>query len=309
MTNRRPILITGMPRSGSNLLGWCLASSGQVRTLNEVCRPAPTPPGAYVDWPIPTRYTALPGEGEAEIRRALAPLVELRPPWWNLPKIRDLAGLRQWARFSGALTVSRARGHRLLLKDTAACALAGWFADEFHAQVAVIVRHPAGLAAGFKRMGWTFHGEHVLAQPDLEPILAPIWDRLAAASEAELDPVDSAGLLWSTLLLLLLPQLAAHQDWELIEYEDLAQHPWATISGLASAFDLPTSAEMEDTVRSLTEGEDIELARGAKKNRPHRDSRAAAHSWRARLDPDEIARVRMATASTMDQWPGKPLVW
>jgi hypothetical protein len=293
---RRPILVTGMPRSGTTWVGRVLCAGGGSGYINEPFNLA-TSPGTF-RIPVDHWYPYITEENED---RVLPPLLQALA--FRYPLARELRGcrnrndlihtLKSWGGFV------RNRGRRPLVKEPHAVFSAEWFAHRLGSDVVVVVRRPAAVVSSWKRLEWSFDFSHLLHQHRL------IDDRLArfrAEMEAALDPsrdlVDRVALLWRVIydevreLQQRLPRITV------VRHEDLSQSPHDEYARLYEALGLPFTAEAKAAVADSSSSENPEETRVETPHETRIDSRANLESWRGRLSDDEISRIRVATAET-----------
>jgi len=85
-------------------------------------------------------------------------------------------------------------------------------------------------------------------------------------------------------------------EFIIVRQEDLSLEPVENFRMLYDRLGLVFTRQVEKLIRSSSSSENpIEPARG-KTHSTRLDSRAAAHSWKARLAADEIRRIRDITA-------------
>ncbi len=258
-----PILVTGLPRSGSSWVGQALSQAPGVRYRYESLNP---------DW-VPAlrghmghfRYQR-PGTVGGERLQAAAE--------------RALSG-RQSARqllrsvyrgYAGAAL--RPRG-RLVLKDPTACLLAAWLQTREPLCVAILVRHPCGFAASVQTLEWPLRLQRLLEQKrlvddHLEPWL-PLLRRCLG------DPWAALGGLWAAVHHVLRRQAGAH--WLTLSYEAFCLHPEAAFRNMS-----------RDLGLTLTPPS----ARQGHRNDPgstRKDSRRMATAWRERMSDEQVAAV------------------
>jgi hypothetical protein len=240
------------------------------------------------------RYVTEENEGPyvEPLRRTLEFRYALRR---QLPALRSARDVARTARDFASFAASRARRSRPLLKDPIAVFSSEWLARRFDAQPIVLIRHPAAFASSLKRLGWTHDFRGLLDQPLLlRDHLAPFADELREFAEREHDGIDQAILLWRLVYHVVATFRERHPDWTFVRHEDLARDP---VRGFESLF-ATLGIETDDRIRraiaghsaagnptELREAHDVRL-----------DSAASIGSWRRRLTPDEVARIRAGTA-------------
>lgn len=303
---RRPILVTGVPRSGTSWVGKMLDASGAVVYINEPLNDR-HPPGrspGILAAPVRHRFQYITGANELPFLGAFNETLRLRyHVLAELSENRSPRDLARMAKYWNGFVRGRVRGRRPLLDDPFAVFSTEWFSRRLDCQVVVVVRHPAAVAASRKRLGWRTDFRHLLNQPLLlEEWLHP-FEREMHALLRKPDWLHESALLW---------RMAYHVVGELqerlhgihvVRHEDLSFDPLTGYTELYAALELPLTdrtrrvIERSSTSGSHDAGHSWSLSvRGASKTgfRPL-DSRAHAVEWKASLAGDEISRIYART--------------
>jgi|tagenome__1003787_1003787.scaffolds.fasta_scaffold20817846_2 hypothetical protein len=301
----RPILITGSHRSGTTWVGRTLAAGGTLGYIDEPFSVLHRPgilSARFDDWfPYVTN-----GDGAV-----LRPHVErmLRFRYDHAAELRAIRGPRDAGRMARDAARFRSYGRRALrplVKDPIALLAAGWLAKEFDMQVVVMIRHPAAFAGSLKRMGWTHPFSDFQHQPALMAgPLAAYRDRVDRFAAQDQDVVDQAALLWAMLHDVIDGYRHRHPDWLFVRHEDLSREPQQRFADLCLRLDVPFDGGVAEYLDSHTGGGNPAEAASGKAHELRRDSRANVDNWRARLTPDEVKRVREATAGVAERFYGE----
>jgi hypothetical protein len=195
--DRRPILVTGMPRSGTTWVARMLCASGRAGYINEPFNLA-TSPGTF-RVPVDNWYPYVTEESERQVLPELSRALEFRYPLGRelrscRTRIDLLHTLKMWQSFV------RSRGRRPLVKEPHAVFAAEWFARRLGSIVVVTVRHPAAVVSSWKRLEWSFDFEHLLRQQALvRERLRSFEGEMEAALAPSNDLVDRVALLWRVI--------------------------------------------------------------------------------------------------------------
>jgi hypothetical protein len=291
---QRPILVTGAHRSGTTWVGTMLALSPRIGHIHEPFSPI-TPPGvSSAPFDRFFRYVTEENEGPyvEPLRRTLEFRYALGP---QLRAIRSPRDAGRSARDLASFTVSRMRRSRPLLKDPIAVFSSEWLASRFDAQPIVLIRHPAAFASSLVRLGWTQDFGKLLDQPLLvRDHLGRFEDELRDFAAQERDVVAQAILLWRLIYSTVATFRERHPDWTFVRHEDLSLDP---VSGFDALF-ATLGVEVDDGVRRAiarhsAEGNPTELR---EKHDVRLDSAASIRSWRLRLAPEDVERIRAGVA-------------
>ncbi|MCB0764072.1 MAG: sulfotransferase [Flavobacteriales bacterium] len=285
------VLITGSHRSGSTWVGRVMSRSNRLLYIREpfhlehdpgICK------ARFRHW-----FTYITGENEDGYVNALRDMVEMRYSWWRA-FLHDPAPARWRDKARRYLVHRQARkqGVMPLVKDPLALFSTEWLADPLGLRPIVLIRHPAAFAGSLKGKNWTHPFSHFLEQPLLmRDHLAPYEAEIRAFAEREHDIIDQAGLLWKLIHHMVAGYRARHPEWAFVRHEDLSNDPLEGFSKLFQHVGVPFGEvekqavlDYSDNARKGPEGYVHEQLR--------RDSAANVHSWRTRLEPSEIYRLR-----------------
>ncbi|WP_424536329.1 sulfotransferase [Sphaerisporangium viridialbum] len=329
--NRGPILVTGLPRSGTSWAGKMLAAGGEVVYVNEPLNPQ-RPPGrspGVLNATVGHRFQYICEDNEGPWLRAFADTVTLRYRYAaELRRNRSPGDLARLAKNASAFTLGRLRGRRALLDDPFALFSAGWFAERLGCRVVLLVRDPVSFAASWQRLGWTVYFHELLEQPLLvrdHPSVEALRPLIGSQ-----DRLAKAATLWRVARSVAEALAERHPSIRLARYEQLATDPVTGYRDLYEWCGLTWSASAERRIeQACTAGDGRTDAipadgrtnadpaddsngdgppRGARDGgfawsglsrtayRPM-DSRRALDRYRDHLTPEEITRIRRLTHS------------
>ena len=309
-----PILVTGIPRSGTSWVGRVLCASGRLTYVNEPLNPL-HPPGqspGVLRAPVRHRYQYITEDDDSEYLQAFQDTIRLRyHPLAELARNRRPYDLLRLAKYWSSFTVGRLLGRRALLDDPFAALSVAWFARRLGCQVAVVVRHPAAIVASRKRMGWKpFRFQNLLAQPSLVRDWLEPFDQEMRAADRRGDLLESTSLLWRIIYHVGAESAERVPGILTVRYEDLASDPLRHFQALTGALDVPFTAAVRRFVIRSTTGRSRErsfswsLGQGTIGKSAYRplDSRANAWRWRTELSDEEVERVSELTAGVADRF-------
>jgi hypothetical protein len=221
----------------------------------------------------------------------------------QLPTIRSPRALARTGVDLFAFTTSRVRRARPLLKDPIALFSSEWLASRFGAQVLVLVRHPAAFASSLVRLGWTHDFGSFLEQPLLlRDHLGAFEDEIRDFATRERDEVDQAILLWRLVYSTVGTFRERHPDWLFVRHEDLSRDPLSGFESLFSTFDVALTDRIRRVIAEHSSEENpVELRQS---HDVRLNSRANVDSWRRRLSPGDIERVRSGVADVSPAFYG-----
>jgi hypothetical protein len=276
---RRPILVTGVPRSGTTWLARWLASG---------------------------RRMSLPGREPMNPRGRNYALGGTLPGWARLtdPTPRQRRALRTsyqgvnplvYSRYGYRQTAALLPGTRLVIKDPFALLSIPTVVRVTGAVPVLVYRHPGAVLASYRRMGWTQDRDEVQALVEASREAGgPRLDDLP--EDADVSPAEAMGHFWARLHDLALGDVdAAGMDVVVVAHQELAVSGPSGGRRLADALGVVWTEDMERELAkeaTVSEGSPTEL---------HNFDRApalVAEQWRSKLREDEIADVERVTEET-----------
>lgn len=307
---RRPILVTGMPRSGTSWTGRMLEFSGRVVYVNEPLNPR-HPPGHS------------PGVLAAEVEHQFQYIADGVDTTF-LPAFRNTARLRYRAvaelqrnvapydvarmiKYSAAFGLGRARRRRALIDDPYAVLSTAWFARRLDADVIVVIREPAAVVSSWLRFGWDMRFGELLGQPRLmSDHLEPFRAEMTTCEGTGSDSLVRVALLWKVLYSVVTGMSRETPEIRVVRHEDLAADPVAAFGQLYADLDLPMSGKAIVSIGRATSGGgdggralSWSLAGGLPSRTGFRrqDSQRAANAWRGRMSGEQVCRIEAITAA------------
>lgn len=311
--SRSGLLVTGLPRSGTSWVGKMLEASGEVVYVNEPMNPQ-HPPGhspGVLDARVTRQFQYISSEDDEQWRRAFARTLGLR--YQLLPELRQNRSaydLARTAKYATSFTAGRLRGRRPMLDDPFAVFSTGWLVEQMGCQAVVLVRDPVSFVGSWRALGWSMHFHELLEQPRLvRDHLAGYVDRMRSLIGSP-DWLARTCLLWEMTYDVVDRAFRPLPGVRLVSYEGLVQEPLAGFADLYRAFGLTWSTAAEGRVREATtekpgaeRGSHRWSLRGGLSRTAYRPmgSTTALSTYRSRLTPDEVARVRELTAPVADR--------
>lgn len=300
MSTLRPILVTGAPRSGTTWVGRMLAEAAGLYYLYEPFNPTAGVGRPICDCRFERYFTYIHTENEADylegVRDMLAGRFRLHRA---LREVHSLSALRR--AFSDACRFARyrRRGWVPLIKDPIALASAPWLAARFPIQVVVLIRHPAAFVSSMRRLGWPFDptrwalGQPALMRDYLDPLRPELEDLAVRLKHTDL--IEQAAVLWKTLHHLIAAYRQQHPEWIFVRHEDLSLDPVSGFRSLYAKLGLDFTERVQQVVQRYSGAGNPASARGAERT-IRLDSRANVQSWKRKLTPQEVERIRELTA-------------
>jgi Sulfotransferase family len=317
---RRPILVTGIPRSGTSWVGKMLDASGHVVYINEPLNPR-RPPGrspGVLSASVRHRFQYITDENESEFYEAFVDMLALEYHVVNeLAASRSVFDLLRLVKYWNSFLRGRLRRRRPLIDDPYAVFSIEWFIERLGCEAVVVVRHPAAGVSSRKRLGYKPDFAELLQQPLLvRDWLEPFQGQMVAARHQPGDIVRQGSLLW---------RMAHHVVRELslrldrvhvVRYEDLSSTPLPAFDRLFQALHLPFTERASRRILVATGAEQRRRSRRGGRERAHPwsvswhglsrtafrplDSRAHSVEWKRELSRREISQIRALTEDVAD---------
>ena len=304
--DNRPLLVTGIHRSGTTWVGRMLAAGGNTTYINEPLSVTHRPGVLRLN--IKHWYEYISRENEAGYLPAFKNLINHR--YFLLDEVRSIRERKDVLRMGRDLTsflLGRMRGSRVLLKDPFAAFSTPWFADRLNCRVVITIRHPAGFASSLMRLNWPFQIEDLLAQPLLMRDHLEQY-RAEMESAAPDDEIGRSCLLWNALYGTLHKTLQQRTDLIAVRHEDLSRDPVNGFRDLYNKLDMDFTPKVEEVILNSSSSENPAELTKQKRHSVKLDSRSNLDNWKKRLGADEIARIRKMTKDvshlfyTEDEW-------
>lgn len=306
-----PLLVTGLPRSGTSWTGKMLEASGEVVYVNEPMSRSRPPGGSpgVLNAPVDHRFQYVDPRDDDIWRRAFADTLRLRfRPLAELRAVRHPYHLARGVKYGTGFTLGALRSRRAMLDDPNAVFASRWLTETMGVKTVFVVRDPVGLIGSWRQLGWRPHLDALLAQPAL------VRDHLADDVDAISDALDSGDwlhqmcCLWNVGHRFIDAARTELDDAIVWRYEDLASEPLDQFERLYEWFGLTWSESARAAIDDATSASGDRhrgfawsgLSRTAFRRM---DSRASVSRVERRLDPDEIERVRGATDVLLERFP------
>jgi hypothetical protein len=271
-----------------------LGLSGETGYIHEPFLPNRSP--GWITEPLPYWYMYICSDNGAEYRDAMARVLSMRYPLASLPRSRSAKSLAAQLPELPKSARYRVRGARPLIKDPLALFSSEWLADEFGMQIVVMIREAAAFVSSIKRLNWGFDYERNWLAQDLlmRDLLGHRADEYRGY-QGEVDIVGEGIVIWNSIYDVVDQFRGRRPDWSFVKYESVADDPVAGFERLYGALGLSWSPAVAEKVRQLNSAKNPGEVPIWKRRAVKRDSAAAKTTWRARLSPEEIERVRAET--------------
>jgi hypothetical protein len=311
MTAGRPILVTGLHRSGTTWVGRMLAEAPRVCYIHEPFSVSDAPGPGICNVTFSRWYTHIDAHNEAQYVDALRRTLGLRYDLVAALRAAPRGGVTRVVAEYEKFLAGRLRGARPLIKDPIALFSAEWLARTFDADVVVLTRHPAAFASSLTKLGWRHPFGDFLAQDRLmQTVLAGFEPEVREMAQRRHEILDEAILLWRMAQSAIAAYRERHPAWSFLRHEDLSRDPETEFARLYRHLGLEFTARVRRAIAAFTRrGNPVDPAAPVgSESTLRRDSRANVDAWRTRLEPGTIERIRERVADvsrdfySSDEW-------
>jgi len=283
----RPVLIAGLPRSGTTWTGRVLGATGATYVHepdNHLVLPeawaAKEGLGSFPALAMGSNAPAyeqlfecaFAGGGRPSLRYSSARLMHRAAPRAGRGALLWLTGT-----LAGARAELRDAPERVVVKSVFCARSLEWLAHRFDPTVVVVSRHPFSVISSWAALGWDdFLDRNPAAVADRA-------DRFGVTAPLSTEWIDRAAWHYGYLDATLSEAVARHPQWRVVRHESLCADPPARFRDLAEQLGLPWGDAAEDFLLASNR-----RGRGYSTNRVWSEE---VDGWHTRLDPDDQDRV------------------
>lgn len=292
---RRPILVTGAHRTGTTWVGKMLAASGEAGYISEPLNVLHRP-GVF-GAPVALWYTYICAANESQYLPTLREMLAFHyHVEREIPALRSRKDLMRMGRDWWIFLNGRLRRQRPLLKDPFAIFSIPWFIERLDCQVVVTIRHPAAFASSLKRLDWPFDFQDLLKQPLLmDNLLEAQRGAIEAILQTSGDVIGQASLLWRLVYQVVDAYRQQYPQVQICRHEDLSLAPVEGFRQLYNWLEFTWTERAEQAILNASSAENPSETSKKAVHSVRLDSKANLQSWKKRMTPEEIARVRTVT--------------
>lgn len=294
MTSKKPVLVTGAPRSGTTWVGRMLAASPDLYYIHEPFNPDYRPGSGVCNIKFTHHQTYITDSNEQKYIKPIGKMMNGRYDF-----SAALGASRSWADIKKAWYQRKQfqeyarNGMHPLIKDPIALMSAGWLAKRFDIKVVVMIRHPAAFVASMKRLNWGFDPMRwALSQAQLlEDHLSPLENELRQLKDSKSDLVVQNALCWKTAYHVVLNYKKTYPNWIYLKHEDISRDPLPSYQQLFSQLGLKLTTEVKEQIIDSSNASNPSHSTGSEK-RLKLDSKSVISQWKKVLSSKEIMRIR-----------------
>lgn len=295
MRSNRPILVTGINRSGSTWIGKTISHAPYVRYIHEPFNVAIAE--RIYNKKIPCWFHYVTIEEQDDFHVYLKNVLNI--PNNVIPEL--YVALNQGKLRSTTSKIIRyyfpkILGIRPLIKDPIAIFSTEWLATEFDMDVVVIIRHPAAYVWSVLKDSTHMHSFQsvFIEQPKLLAKLSDVEPEIVAATDEGIPIWKRAAIFWKIIYTMVVRYRKKHPNWLFCRYEDLALSPLEVFCSLCQDLNLEFTNNVEQIIKhhalnKLPEKQD--LASHVKTYR----SDEHVYDWKEFLEQEQIVAIKKIT--------------
>lgn len=294
----KPILVTGSIRSGTTWVGKTLALADGVFYIEEPFNNLNTKLyGSH----FPHDFYYLHSGNEARYFALMNTLMGQSFTWPEF--IRRIGFAETWQDYLpyikafGKYQTAFKSNFRPLIKDPMAIASTEWIAKTFHADILMLVRHPAAFIGSLRRLGWGIDFDFFLNQPELMDTWLPnYWQPLLDLKAGNPDRMERGIMAWNICHYLILQFKNKYPNWLIYRHEDISANPVEQFSEIYCRLNLKFTERIRIEIEHQTNSNNpVEAGKGVIHSLS-RNSRKGIKNWKEKFSDAEIERIKKGTA-------------
>ncbi|MCA9381075.1 sulfotransferase domain-containing protein [Candidatus Dojkabacteria bacterium] len=269
----KPILVTGIHRSGTTFVGTVLAQSRAV---------------GYVYEPLNPEFGYLIEGNKCKVCN-----LELNKWFISPSKENQKFLLKHLKHLINAKTLL---GKIPVFKSPFGFFLTEMFVEEYQAQIIMMIRNPLGFVSSIKRKNWEFDFNNFKTQPELLDLLPQDYRALIEKyADNPPDIIDQGILLWNIFYRKVFKFQKEYPDWIYLKQEDVSTDSTKVFEALFDNLGLDLTQEINQYILENTDSknpieEESKIIHSLKRN-----SKELVHLWKERLTDDEVERILKGT--------------
>lgn len=298
----KPILITGIHRSGTTWVGKILTHDPRVTYISEPLHLRHSL-GVF-NQPVDAWYPYICDENGEPFENAFLETIQykyhLGKELQNLHSFREVGKL---VRDFSVFQTSRLGNHRALLKDPFAVVSVPWFLSMMKADVVILVRHPLQFVSSIKRLNWKFDFDYLLQQPLLmRDYLEPYRVEMNQVNRKRDDIVGEGILLWKIIYSIVNQYQKKGHDFMLVRHEDLSLDPERYFSDICDYVGVNYSRDIKRAIIRSSRSSNLSEIAVHDEHSFIVNSIANLTNWKKRLTDLEIERIVTDTRDIAEKY-------
>ncbi|WP_298236989.1 sulfotransferase [uncultured Algibacter sp.] len=284
----RPIIVTGSHRSGSTWLGKMLSLTDKIKYVHE-----PFNKNYPLNSLSPIKYwfeyitDSDSFTHKNQFIKYLDAIIGLPYQYFTIDLIKAIVKLKPKMLKNKIRLIQIRLTKRYLIKDPICLFSVDWIARKYHADVVVIIRHPAAFVASIKVKDWNHDFNNFFKQKKLiKEVLKPFESEIQNYANKKHDIIDQGIMMWNLIHYRIKDYQNKHKNWIFIRHEDISVDPIEEFSKLYKNLKIKNFDLIKDEIINHSKSDKGDLYRNSKEN---------ISSWKNRLSEEEISRIKIGT--------------
>jgi len=300
---KKPILITGIHRSGTTFTGRMLSMNKNIAYVHEPFNPE------YGLKEFDLYFKYLTEENiDGKIDNIINKIINLNKVNYELPNINSDNILKEKIKYifrkiiptKPQLEYNYYRLHpfinRVLVKDPIACLSSQFLHRKYGFEVVILIRHPLSFVGSIKRLNWGFDFNNFLNQPILmQDYLYMYKDEMINFSNSRDEIVEIGTLLWNCIYSVLFDYIKNNPKMIVVKHEDLSLKPIETFTNLYNKLNINFTKKNKEKINELTSEENDVKAENNKAHDFNRNSKELVKYYKNILTKNEIKYISQKT--------------
>ena len=312
---KKPILVTGIHRSGTTFTGKMLSLNKNIGYIFEPFNPE------YGLKYFDKYFKYLTENNMTKLDyKIINNLINLKEAKYNKLKIYEQdSGIKKIIKIMFRLLFKSKNNlkyryikynpiiDRLLIKDPIACLSSEFLHNYFDMEVLVLVRHPLSFIGSIKKLNWDFNFDNFIIQKDLmNEQLFSFKNEIEEMNNNNVDIVKKGVLLWNCIYYVLYNYIKRNPQFLVIKHEKLSTEPIVTFKYLYEKLNLNFDQEVVKKINNYTNEKNKIEPNNNKAHNLKRNSKSIINSWKYRLNNDEIEYIIKNTKEISGKLYDKP---
>ena len=295
MRSNRPILVTGINRSGSTWIGKTISYAPYVRYIHEPFNVAIAE--RTYNKKIPRWFHYVTTEEQNDFQPYLKNVLNI--PNNIIQELHIAINQKKLRPVTSKIIryyFPKILGIRPLIKDPIAIFSTEWLATEFAMDIVVIIRHPAAYVWSILKDSTHMHSFQsvFIEQPKLLAKLSDIEPEIIAATNEAIPLWKRAAIFWKVIYTMVVHYCKKHPDWLFYRYEDLALSPLDKFRSLCQDLDLEFTQNVKHIIKhyslnELPEKQDLTSHIKTFCSKKH------VYDWKQCLEREQILAIQKIT--------------
>lgn len=194
---------------------------------------------------------------------------------------------------------------RYILKDPIALMSAGWLYERYGLNVICITRNPLAFAGSLKQQGWDFEFQNFLNQQEFMQKYFPKDIATLESLTGKSSFAERVAHLWNVLNRMILYYRKAYPEWHFTTHESVAKNPLEEFQKMYHYCGLAFTDDVREYIDHYTSEKNPGSV--ASNTYQPRNALETIHTWKARLNSEEVKCIKEITQDVYKDVYGMPI--